>query len=141
MAHLLSFGSEPGQRINGIRLPAGSFVEFDAQGRLASINKYGGTVSDERATTVRLAHRAGGHPAPSGWTGEDGPRSAASRDALLTGMRAGWEHCRIAVGVACMPICPSYPYSERVPWRTGVPVRSGVVAFARGIGRAGTDHA
>jgi hypothetical protein len=49
-AHLLSFGSEPGQRINGIRLPAGSFVEFDAQGRLASINKYGGTVSDEKAT-------------------------------------------------------------------------------------------
>lgn len=50
MAHLLSFGSEPGQRVNGVRLPAGSFVEFDAQGRLASINKYGGTVGDEKAT-------------------------------------------------------------------------------------------
>jgi hypothetical protein len=50
VAHLLSFDSEPGQRINGIRLPAGSFVEFDAQGRLASINEYGGTVSNEKAT-------------------------------------------------------------------------------------------
>lgn len=48
--HSLSFGSEPGQRINGIRLPAGSFVEIDAQGRLSSINEYGGGLSDEKAT-------------------------------------------------------------------------------------------
>lgn len=48
--HLLSFGSEPGQRINGIALPAGSFVEFDAQGRLAFINERGGTVGDGKGT-------------------------------------------------------------------------------------------
>lgn len=48
--HLQNFGSEPGQRINGIRLPAGSFVQFDARGHLSFINEHGGAVSDEKAT-------------------------------------------------------------------------------------------